>query len=107
MSIKRTVYLSTLTLLLTALSVLPALGAADMPAGDSKEISDLLSQAKTQANQLKTDASDMESFTLSNLSWQTHAAKIMAIKEHVSSGKNSQQAQPGKEYGFNLAEDRD
>lgn len=83
MSIRRTVYLSTLTLLLTALSVLPALRAADMP-GDSKEVSDLLSQAKTEATQLKTDASDMESFTLSTLSWQTHATKIMEIKEHVN-----------------------
>lgn len=83
MSIKKTISLSTLTLLLAAIVVLPALRAADVP-GDSKEVSDLLSQAKTQAIQLKTDASDMESFTLSNLSWQSHAAKITEIKEHVN-----------------------
>jgi hypothetical protein len=83
MSINRAVSLTTLTLLLAALSVLPALRAADIP-GDSKGVSDLLSQAKTQAIQLKNDAADMESFTLSTLSWQSHAAKITEIKEHVN-----------------------
>jgi uncharacterized phage infection (PIP) family protein YhgE len=84
MSIKRAVSLTTLTWLLGALFVLPALRAADIP-GDSKEVSDLLSQVKTEAIQLKTDAADMESFTLSpNLNWQSHAAKITEIKEHVN-----------------------
>lgn len=84
MSINKTIYVSTLTLLLAALSVLPALRAADIP-GDSREVSDLLSQVKTEAIQLKTDASDMESFTLSpSLGWQSHAAKITEIKEHVN-----------------------
>ncbi len=83
MSIRKAVYLSGLTVLLAA-SILPALRAADIP-GDSKEVSDLLSQAKTETIQLKNDATDMESFTLSpNLSWQTHSAKIMEIKEHVN-----------------------
>lgn len=56
-SINRTVSLTTLTLLLAASVVFPALRAADIP-GDSKEVSDLLSQAKIAAKQLKTDASE-------------------------------------------------
>jgi hypothetical protein len=84
MTMKKTNYLPVLTLLLAALYVMPALRAADMT-GDSKEVSDLLSQVKTEAIQLKTDATDMESFTLSpNLAWQSHAAKIMEIKDHVN-----------------------
>ena len=83
MSVKTTVPLFPLVLLLAAVSALPALRAADIE--DSKEVSDLLAQAKTEAIQLKNDATDMESFTLSpNLSWQSHAAKITEIKEHVN-----------------------
>lgn len=52
---------------------------------DSKEVSDLLSQARTQAVQLKGDASDMESFTHSpNLSWDTRAHEIMTIRDDVN-----------------------
>lgn len=82
MSIKRTVPLFTLILLLAALSALPPLGTADIE--DSKEVSDPIAQAKTEAIQLKNDAADMESFTLSTLGWQTHASKITEIKEHVN-----------------------
>lgn len=51
---------------------------------DSKQVTDLLDQAKTQAAQLKSDAVDMQSFPQSNLSWETHADKIMAIKQDVN-----------------------
>jgi hypothetical protein len=51
---------------------------------DSKEVSDLLNQAKSQANQLTTDATEMESFTRSNLAWETQASKINAIKGDVN-----------------------
>lgn len=51
---------------------------------DSKEVSDLLSQARTQAAQLNRDASDMESFTHSNVGWQTHAYEIMMIRDNVN-----------------------
>lgn len=51
---------------------------------DSKDVSDLLDEAKSQANKLKMDASDMEAFTHSDLSWQTQAAKINDVKADVN-----------------------
>ena len=84
MSSKKAIAFSSLTLLLVSLSLSPALQAAIDPSEDSQEVSKLLSEAKTQAIQLKDDASDMESFPMSNLSWETHANKLMEIKEHVN-----------------------
>lgn len=54
------------------------------PLADSKEVSNLLEQAKSQAAQLKNDATDMESFSRENLSWESHADKIMAIRADVN-----------------------
>lgn len=51
---------------------------------DSQEVSDLLNRARSEANQLRTDATEMESFTRSNLDWQTEASKINRIKEDVN-----------------------
>jgi hypothetical protein len=56
--------------------------AADFP--DSEQVSKLLSEAKTMAFQLKEDAAAMESFTRSNVTWESHAAAINQIKEHVN-----------------------
>jgi hypothetical protein len=56
--------------------------AADVP--DSEQVSKLLSEAKTLAFQLKEDAGTMESFTRSNVTWQSHATAINQIKEHVN-----------------------
>jgi len=81
---KRSIYLSSLALLVAAyVCVSPALRAADM-APDSKEVSDLLSEAKTGAIQVKDDANTMESFTMSNLDWRSHAAKVLEIKDHIN-----------------------
>lgn len=60
----------------------PALKAAANP--DSEQVSRLLSEAKTMAFQLKEDAVAMESFTRSNASWESHAAAINQIKEHIN-----------------------
>ena len=51
---------------------------------DAERVSLLLSEAKTEALQLKLDASEMESFTASKLSWESHAEKLREIKEHVN-----------------------
>ncbi|HEY0264013.1 MAG TPA: hypothetical protein VGC07_05780 [Granulicella sp.] len=51
---------------------------------DSKEITDLLERAKVQANKLKADASELESFTHSNLGWETHADKVNEIRNDVN-----------------------
>ena len=60
----------------------PALRAVDLP--DSDHVNKLLSEAKVMAFQLKEDAQTMETFTRSNASWESHAALITAIKEHVN-----------------------
>jgi len=51
---------------------------------DSSEVSALFSEAKIEAVQLKHDADQLKTFTRSPLHWQTHAAKIEQIKEHVN-----------------------
>jgi chromosome segregation ATPase len=55
---------------------------SDVP--DSEQVSKLLSEAKTLSFQLKEDAATMESYTRANHSWQSHAAAITQIKEHVN-----------------------
>ena len=51
---------------------------------DSSEVSGLVSEAKTEAVQLKHDAEELKSFTRSNLHWKTHSAKVEEIKQHVN-----------------------
>jgi N-acyl-D-aspartate/D-glutamate deacylase len=63
-------------------AISPALRAADIP--DSEQVSKLLSEAKTQAFQLKEDASTMESYTRSNASWESHSAAVAQMKEHTN-----------------------
>ena len=68
MSTRKTICFFTLALLLSATTFLsPVLRAAGTPQEDSKEVSDLLAQAKGQAAQLKLDAADMETFTRTNV----------------------------------------
>jgi hypothetical protein len=59
-----------------------AINAATTP--DSEQVSKLLSEAKTMAFQLKEDAVTMESFTRMNVSWESHAAAINQIKDHIN-----------------------
>jgi len=61
----------------------PTIRAAQ-PSGDSKEVSTIFVDAKTEAVQLKQDAEEMNSFVHSGLSWQTHAAQLDQIKQHVN-----------------------
>jgi signal transduction histidine kinase len=51
---------------------------------ESDQVSRILSDAKIQAYQLKEDASQMESFTRSTASWESHADAIDKIKEDVN-----------------------
>jgi len=60
----------------------PALRAAGM--GDSEEVSKLLSEAKTEAFALKEDAAAMETFTRSEVTWESHVATVNLIKEHIN-----------------------
>jgi hypothetical protein len=58
------------------------MSAAEVP--DSEQVSKLVSEAKTMAFQLKEDAESMESFTRSDATWQSHAAAITQVKEHIN-----------------------
>jgi hypothetical protein len=60
----------------------PRLTAGD--ATDSEHVSKLLSEAKTIAFNLKEDAVEMASFSRSDVSWQTHAAAINRVRDHIN-----------------------
>ena len=78
-------YVLGLTLLMAAsLYLLPALHASDNPVADSPEVSDLLTQAKAHALQLRNDSDTMQGFATSRVSWQSHAEQIETIKGHVN-----------------------
>ncbi len=49
------------------------------------DIASLLQDAQMSANQLKSDAVQMESFSRSKMSWQSHSSQISRIKEHINS----------------------
>lgn len=51
---------------------------------DSEQVSTLLSEARTQAYQLSVDAATMESYTRSNLSWETHADAVTQMRAHIN-----------------------
>lgn len=56
--------------------------------GDSAEASKLLQDVRMEAAQLRRDSTQMETYTRSQLTWQSHATQINAIKEHINkSGK--------------------
>ncbi len=85
MSVKIATYLSSLAMLLAAsLLISPAINAVGASTADSAEVSQLLSEAKSHAVELNHDASEMESFTRSNLSWESHAGQIEKIKRHTN-----------------------
>jgi hypothetical protein len=80
---KKYVSMGTLPLLLGGLLISsPIIRAGDAP--DNEHVSKLLSEAKTQAFQLKEDAQTMESFNRMNVSRETQAATINQIKDHVN-----------------------
>lgn len=80
---RKTAWIGALALSVTGIFMLPAaMKAADVP--DSEQVNKLLSEAKTQAFQLKEDAATMETFTRSSVSWEGHATAINQIKEHVN-----------------------
>src|SRR5579864_40971 len=82
---RRLLFPSTLMLLAAGyLMIAPAARAVDSSIGDSKEISTLLSEAKSESIELREDAEKMEAFTRSQVSWESFAAKINEIKDHVN-----------------------
>jgi hypothetical protein len=74
---------------------MPEIRAVEKP--DSEHVNKLLSEAKTMAFQLKEDAEYMEGFNRSTASWETHAAQITYIKDHVNElGKHEAKLQAAR-----------
>jgi hypothetical protein len=48
------------------------------------DLGQLFQNAKAQAAQVRRDTVDMETFTRSNLNWQSHAAQVEKIKSDVN-----------------------
>ncbi len=69
-----------------ALALVLSMGSLTSSAqtGDSEQISDLLLQAKSHAVLAQNDAETLESFTRSKLGWQSHAAQLQVIGEHIN-----------------------
>lgn len=61
------------------------LASAWAPAySDPMDASQLLQEAKTSAAQLRRDASQMEAYTRSQVTWQAAATKINQVKNHIN-----------------------
>ena len=79
----KSIFRTSLTILALSVPVASfAFEGAD--AADSEQVSTLLSEARTQAYQLSVDAATMESYTRSNLSWETHAAAVTQMRAHIN-----------------------
>ncbi len=53
-------------------------------AADSEQVSKLLSQAKTSANQIREDASTMESYSRWRTDWRNHTDTVNEMREHIN-----------------------
>lgn len=62
------------------LLLLPAFAKAQ--SADSPEITDLMRQAREHAVLAEADAEKLESYTRSNLSWQSHGNRLSQMQEH-------------------------
>jgi DNA repair exonuclease SbcCD ATPase subunit len=51
---------------------------------DNPEVSKLLEDIKMQAADLQRDSDELESFSRSRVSWESHAAELEAIKERIN-----------------------
>ena len=93
-------YVLGLALLMAAsLYLLPALQASDSPVADSPEVTNLLSQAKTHAVQLRDDADTMKQYGRSKMAWESHVIQINTIKDHINNlGKVLQKMSDRQEY---------
>ncbi|MHB1021727.1 MAG: hypothetical protein ACYC0Z_04915, partial [Acidobacteriaceae bacterium] len=67
---------------------------------DSPHINQLLDQAKSHAVLARDDADTLHSYTMANLSWQSHATRLQSMKEHVNElGKVEQELRDAREEG--------
>jgi len=82
---KRTPYLLILMFLVAgSVTTSPVSKAAQTSGEDSEQVSNLFSEAKTEAHELERDAELLDVFTRSVLSWESHSRQISLIREHVN-----------------------
>ena len=70
--------------LLAAVLLIARLDVQAAPQEDNKEVSKLLEDVKMQAADLQRDSDELESFTRSDTSWQSHADELERIKERIN-----------------------
>ena len=51
---------------------------------ENPDVTRLLTEAKEKAAVLSQDADQMEAFTRSNVSWESHATMLEDIKQHIN-----------------------
>jgi len=64
------------------LLVLPSFARAQ--SADSRAITDLMKHAREHAALAEDDAAKLESYTRSNISWRSHATRLVHMKEHAN-----------------------
>jgi hypothetical protein len=71
---------------LAVLSLLFAMGSRSMAAqkADSEQINKLFSDARSYALQAEEHAEQLDSYTHSKLSWETHAGQLNQMREHFN-----------------------
>jgi signal transduction histidine kinase len=71
-------------------------------APESDQVSQILSEVKTQANQLRDDADKLESYTRAQTNWESHAEAVSRIKDDIN-GMSGMLAKLEKERGASAA----
>ena len=71
-------------LLLAALLSTCLQAKAARPPEDNPQVTQLLEDIEAQAADLQRDSDELESFTHSQVSWESHATELEAIKEHIN-----------------------
>ena len=66
---------------------------------DNPEVTKLLQDGREKAADLARDADNMESLIRTDASWQTHAAMLDNIKEHVNDLGRIAAVPAGRDYG--------
>jgi hypothetical protein len=79
-TLKRVRYFPIAALLLTML----LFSSAWTPAYGSAEASKLLQDARMSAAQLRRDVTQMQTYARSRVGWESHAAQINLVKEHIN-----------------------
>jgi hypothetical protein len=71
-------------LLLAALLTTCLQTKAARPPEDNREVTQLLEDIQVQAADLQRDSDELESFSHSQVSWESHATELEAIKERIN-----------------------